>query len=130
MRISELWCIEAAFTTGVALLGIISLGAGFSSDKVVLIVLRALTGIGTSGCFDVCIAHFLDSGSNVPLMSNTAAALTIPSALTLIVNIFPEPLEQARAIGLFGGCGCVGNGGITPTTRQITFEFYFSQCLV
>jgi hypothetical protein len=53
-------------------------------------------------------------------MSNTAAALTIPSALTLIVNIFTEPLEQARAIGLFGGCGCVGNGLMTPTTKQIS----------
>ncbi|KIM88023.1 hypothetical protein PILCRDRAFT_63090 [Piloderma croceum F 1598] len=82
-RISDVYNPKAAFITGVALLGIISLGAGFSSDKVVLIVLRALTGI--------------------------AAALTIPSALTLIVNIFTEPLEQARAIGLFGGCGCVGN---------------------
>ncbi|KIM87717.1 hypothetical protein PILCRDRAFT_258683 [Piloderma croceum F 1598] len=82
-RISDVYNPKAAFITGLALLGSISLGAGFSNDKIVLIVLRALTGI--------------------------AAALTIPSALTLIVNIFPEPLEQARAIGLFGGCGCVGN---------------------
>ena len=36
--------------------------------------------------------------------------MTIPSALTLLVNVFPEPTEQARAIGVFGGCGAVGNG--------------------
>lgn len=47
-RFFELRNIEAAFITGVTLLGIVSLGAGFSSDKVVLIVLRALTGIGMS----------------------------------------------------------------------------------
>lgn len=39
-----------------------------------------------------------------------AAAMTIPSALTLLVNVFVEPTEQARAIGIFGGCGAVGNG--------------------
>ena len=41
---------------------------------------------------------------------SAAAALTIPSALTLLVNVFPEPTEQARAIGVFGGCGAIGNG--------------------
>lgn len=39
-----------------------------------------------------------------------AASLTIPSALTLLVNLFPDPAEQARAIGVFGGCGAIGNG--------------------
>jgi hypothetical protein len=37
-------------------------------------------------------------------------AMTIPSALTLLVSIFPEPHEQAQAIGAFGGSGGVGNG--------------------
>ena len=40
----------------------------------------------------------------------SASSMTIPSALTLLVNVFPDPLEQARAIGLFGGCGSVANG--------------------
>jgi MFS family permease len=99
--------IEAAFVTGIALLGAISLAAGFSGDKIVLIVLRALTGIGTS--------HQLSMGLSLifSLITNPAAALTIPSALTLIVNVFTEPLEQARAIGLFGGCGSIGNGGLS-----------------
>ena len=42
--------------------------------------------------------------------SISASAMTIPSALTLLVNVFPDPLQQARAIGLFGGCGAVAGG--------------------
>jgi hypothetical protein len=40
----------------------------------------------------------------------SASAMTIPSALSLLVNVFPDPLQQARAIGLFGGCGAVAAG--------------------
>jgi hypothetical protein len=36
--------------------------------------------------------------------------MTIPSALALLVRVFPEPLEQARAIGVLGGCGAVADG--------------------
>jgi len=41
--------------------------------------------------------------------------MTIPSALTLIVNAFPDPLQQARAIGFFGGCAGVA-GSEDPRT--------------
>ncbi|EKM51218.1 uncharacterized protein PHACADRAFT_263243 [Phanerochaete carnosa HHB-10118-sp] len=82
-RISDVYNPKHAFVSGVVMLGCISIGAGFVGDKIVLIVLRALSGI--------------------------AASLTIPSALTLLVEVFPEPTEQSRAIGVFGGCGAVGN---------------------
>ncbi|TBU44577.1 MFS general substrate transporter [Dichomitus squalens] len=82
-RISDIYNPKFAFIGGVSGLGIISIGAGFVSSKIPLIVLRALSGI--------------------------AASMTIPSALTLLVNVFTEPAEQARAIGVFGGCGAVGN---------------------
>lgn len=39
----------------------------------------------------------------------SGAALTIPSALALIIYLFPDPKAQAGAIGVFGGCGAVGN---------------------
>ncbi|KIM20674.1 hypothetical protein M408DRAFT_81618 [Serendipita vermifera MAFF 305830] len=52
-------------------------------QKIALLVLRALGGIG--------------------------AALTIPSALSLIIHLFPDPLHQARAIALFNGAGAIGN---------------------
>lgn len=74
---------EYAFIIGFAGLGIFSLISGFANNKITLIVLRALGGV--------------------------TASLTIPSALTLLVNVFPEPVEQARAIGVFGGCGAIGN---------------------
>ncbi|KAG1748162.1 major facilitator superfamily domain-containing protein [Suillus lakei] len=82
-RISDVYNPKIAFIGGVSGLGVISLCAGFVDDTIPVIVLRALSGI--------------------------ASSMTIPSALTLLVNVFPDPLEQARAIGLFGGCGCVAN---------------------
>ncbi|KAH7923213.1 MFS general substrate transporter [Leucogyrophana mollusca] len=82
-RISDVYNPKTAFIAGVSGLGLISVGAGFVQDKIIIIILRALIGI--------------------------ASAMTIPSALTLLVNVFPDPLEQARAIGVFGGCGAVAN---------------------
>ena len=38
------------------------------------------------------------------------AAMTVPSALSLIVEWFPEPSEQAQAISFFGGSSALGNG--------------------
>jgi len=40
----------------------------------------------------------------------SACAMSIPSALTLIVRIFPDPTQQARAVGIFGGCGAIADG--------------------
>ncbi|KAG1827908.1 major facilitator superfamily domain-containing protein [Suillus variegatus] len=80
-RISDVYNPKTGFIGGVFGLGVISLCAGFVDDTIPLIVLRALTGI--------------------------ASSMTIPSALALLVRVFPEPLEQARAIGTFGGCSCV-----------------------
>ncbi|KAI0073355.1 MFS general substrate transporter [Panus rudis PR-1116 ss-1] len=82
-KISDIYNPKHAFISGAAGLGAISVGAGFVHDKIAIIVLRALSGI--------------------------AASLTIPSALTLLVNLFPDGPEQARAIGIFGGCGAIGN---------------------
>ncbi|KAG1788948.1 major facilitator superfamily domain-containing protein [Suillus plorans] len=80
-RISDVYNPKTGFIGGVFGLGAISLCAGFVDDTIPLIILRALTGITSS--------------------------MTIPSALALLVKVFPEPLEQARAIGTFGGCSCV-----------------------
>ncbi|KAF8129735.1 major facilitator superfamily domain-containing protein [Boletus edulis] len=82
-RISDVYDPKKAFITGVFFMGIISFGAGFVSNRIAIIALRSLMGI--------------------------ASAMTIPSSLALIMHVFPEPLEQARAIGVFGGCGTVGN---------------------
>lgn len=45
---------ELSFTTGMMVLGLLSLGAGFADNKIALIVLRALSGIGMFlSCFSV-----------------------------------------------------------------------------
>ncbi|KLO18008.1 MFS general substrate transporter [Schizopora paradoxa] len=82
-RISDVYSAKYAFVVGISVLGLISLGMGFVRNQVGLFILRAL-----SGAF---------------------GSLTIPSALNLIVRVFPEALEQSRAIATFGTCGTIGN---------------------
>ncbi|CAE7209578.1 unnamed protein product [Rhizoctonia solani] len=82
-RISDVYSPKPVFIFGTAFFGFASLGGGFVNDKIPLLVLRALQGIG--------------------------ASLTIPASLNLIVQMFPDPREQSRAIGLFGATGATGN---------------------
>ncbi|CEL53947.1 Puromycin resistance protein pur8 OS=Streptomyces alboniger GN=pur8 PE=3 SV=1 [Rhizoctonia solani AG-1 IB] len=82
-RISDTYGPKPAFVLGSLFFGGTSLGAGFLNNRIALLVLRALQGIG--------------------------AAHTIPSALSMIVQMMPEPKEQQRAIGLFGASGAVAN---------------------
>ncbi|KAG6879058.1 hypothetical protein C0992_005492 [Termitomyces sp. T32_za158] len=60
-----------------------SLAAGFVRTQVPLIILRALMGVG--------------------------AALTVPSALYLIIHLFPIPAQQAKAVSLFAASAALGN---------------------
>lgn len=39
-----------------------------------------------------------------------ASSLIIPSALALLLNLFPEPTEQAYAIGIFSNSRPIGTG--------------------
>ncbi|KIJ19716.1 hypothetical protein PAXINDRAFT_166798 [Paxillus involutus ATCC 200175] len=82
-RISDVYNPKKVFIGGISALGLLSVAAGFVNAKIPIIILRALIGI--------------------------ASAMTIPSALTLLVNAFPDPLHQARAIGVFGGFAGVAN---------------------
>ncbi|KAG8684069.1 hypothetical protein FRC09_015640 [Ceratobasidium sp. 395] len=85
-RVSDVYSPKPVSVVGTVFFGAISLGAGFVNDRIVLIVLRALQGIG--------------------------ASLTIPSALGMLVQIFPEPVEQARAISMFAASAAIGNSTI------------------
>ncbi|KAH7090873.1 MFS general substrate transporter [Auriculariales sp. MPI-PUGE-AT-0066] len=82
-RISDIYNPKFVFVGGAAVLGIFSIAAGFADNKIALFVLRAFSGI--------------------------AAAMTIPSSLTLLIRLFPDPAEQARAIGVYGGSAALGN---------------------
>lgn len=82
-KASDVYSPKYAFVLGSSALAALSLGTGFVNDKIGLIVLRALAGI--------------------------AGSMTIPSALSMLVRIFPKPNEQARAISVFGGFAAMGN---------------------
>ncbi|EKM82252.1 hypothetical protein AGABI1DRAFT_126582 [Agaricus bisporus var. burnettii JB137-S8] len=82
-RMSDLYNSKYVFLTGVAFLSAFSLGTGFARDEVTLFILRAFMGVG--------------------------AALTVPSALHLIIHLFPDPAQQSKAIAVFGGFGALGN---------------------
>ena len=75
------------------ILALTQLGAGFVRHKIALLVLRALGGIG--------------------------GALTIPSALSMVVALFPDEQSQSRAIAIFGSTGGVGNGEFHPCCKAI-----------
>ena len=82
-RVSDLYNPKLVFVGGAFAVGVLSLGTGFTRSKVAFFALRALTGI--------------------------PVAMTIPSALALIVRLFPEPGEQGKAIAAFSGSAAVGN---------------------
>lgn len=81
-KISDIYSPKYTFITGKFIIGVISIGLGFVSDSILFLALRALSGI--------------------------AASLTIPSALALLVGLFPEPRHQAVAIAAFGAWGAIG----------------------
>lgn len=98
-RLSDVYNPKTVFIGGVSTLGILSLCAGFVHSTVPLLILRAITGI--------------------------ASAMTIPSALKLLVKVFPDPLEQARAVGFFAGCGAVANmGGLVIGAMFVQWASY------
>ncbi|KAI0043880.1 MFS general substrate transporter [Auriscalpium vulgare] len=105
-RVSDIYSARWSFIVGSALVGLFSLGCGLVHDKVGMFILRAFTGI--------------------------AAAATVPSALSLIVEWFPEPEEQSQAIALFGGSSAIGNvlgiiiGGIFVQWANWRWIYYFT----
>ncbi|KAG2355031.1 hypothetical protein BDR07DRAFT_1453899 [Suillus spraguei] len=98
-HLSDVYNPKTVFIGGVSTLGILSLCTGFVYTTVPILVLRAITGI--------------------------ASAMTIPSALKLLVKVFPDPLEQARAVGFFAGCGVVANiGGLVVGAMFVQLVSY------
>ncbi|CAA7263630.1 unnamed protein product [Cyclocybe aegerita] len=105
-RVSDLYNPKWVFIVGAATMGIFALVAGFIRNEIALIVLRALMGAG--------------------------GALTIPSAQHLIVHMYPDPAEQAKAIAVFGGMGGIGIvigliiGALFVSYASWPWVFYFS----
>ncbi|KAF8330309.1 major facilitator superfamily domain-containing protein [Cantharellus anzutake] len=104
-RVSDIYSSKWTFIVGSALVGLFSLGCGFVKDKVGMFVLRGLMGV--------------------------AAAATVPSGLSLIIEWFPDPHEQNFGISMFGGSSALGNvlgivlGGIFTQWVSWKWIFYF-----
>ncbi|OCH86704.1 MFS general substrate transporter [Obba rivulosa] len=105
-RVSDLYNPKWVFVIGASAMAVFALVAGFIRSEIPLILLRALMGAG--------------------------GALTIPSALHMIVHIYPDPADQAKAITVFGGMGAIGIvlgliiGALFVSFASWPWVFYFS----
>ena len=81
-RMADLVGRRRTFVLGLSLFGAMSLACGLAPGAPVLVVARALQGIG--------------------------AALTVPAAVSLIATTFAEGEERNRALGVFGACASAG----------------------
>ncbi len=94
-RLGDLFGHRRLFLIGIALFTLASLACGLSATQWVLVAARALQGIG--------------------------GAIASAVALSLTMNLFTEPAERAKAMGLFGfvsaGGGSIGVllGGLLTT---------------
>ena len=83
-----------------------SLGGGLATSDTLLIVMRGLQGLG--------------------------AALVLPAALSIVMNMFPEGAERNKALGIWGGVGALGGtvgllaGGILTTYVGWRYIFFFN----
>lgn len=102
-RLGDLYGPRKLFLAGLASFTLASIACGMATTQVVLIVARAVQGVG--------------------------GAIVSAVSFALILNLFPEPLERAKALGFFGfvasGGGAIGGalGGIL--TEQFGWNSIF-----
>ncbi|MEV0201579.1 MFS transporter [Nonomuraea sp. NPDC050691] len=80
-RLSDVLGARRTFLAGLAVFTLSSLAAGLATGQAALIAARAVQGVG--------------------------AALLTPTALALIGQIFPDPGERGRAVGLWSATGAL-----------------------
>jgi MFS family permease len=73
-RLSDIYHPKPVFIAGFFIIGVFGIGAGFVHNIIGLIIIRALQGIG--------------------------AALTIPSAISILTSAFPDGMARAIALTL------------------------------
>jgi EmrB/QacA subfamily drug resistance transporter len=102
-RVADLLGRRRILMVGLALFTAASLGAGLSTGSVFLIAARAVQGLG--------------------------AALMLPAALSIVMNMFAEGAERNKALGIWGGLGAGGAtvgmmaGGLL--TRYAGWQYIF-----
>ncbi|WP_433435298.1 DHA2 family efflux MFS transporter permease subunit [Nonomuraea sp. CA-141351] len=80
-RLADVFGARRVFLGGLAVFTLSSLAAGLAGSGAALIAARSAQGVG--------------------------AALLTPTALTLITQIFPEPGERGRAVGIWSAAGAL-----------------------
>lgn len=82
------------------------LGAGDLADRLgsrrVFIAGLALFGVGSAACAVAPAADFLIAAR---VAQGLGAAAILPTSLALVNQLFPEPAERPRAIGIWAGLG-------------------------
>jgi len=102
-RAADLLGRRRIMMAGLAVFTAASLGAGLAASDAFLIAMRGLQGFG--------------------------AAVVLPAALSIVMNMFPEGAERNKALGLWGGIGAGGatvglvTGGLL--TRYAGWEYIF-----
>jgi EmrB/QacA subfamily drug resistance transporter len=102
-RTGDLLGRRRVFMLGVALFAASSLVCGFASSETTLIAARAVQGV--------------------------SAAVMAPTALALLMTVFPEGPERNKALGIWGGIGGIGaTAGLLiggPVTEFLGWEWIF-----
>src|SRR5436305_12829782 len=102
-RAADLLGRRRLLMVGLAIFSAASLAAGLATSDTFLIVMRGLQGFG--------------------------AAVVLPAALSIVMNMFAEGAERNKALGLWGGIGAAGatigliTGGVL--TRYLGWEYIF-----
>ena len=102
-RAADLLGRRRILMVGMAIFTVASLGAGLAASDSFLIAMRGLQGFG--------------------------AAVVLPAALSIVMNMFEEGAERNKALGLWGGIGAAGAtvgliaGGLL--TRYVGWEYIF-----
>ncbi len=102
-RAADLLGRRRVFTVGLAIFTLASLACGLAGTDSFLIAMRGVQGLG--------------------------AAIVLPAALSIVMNMFAEGAERNKALGLWGAIGASGAtvgvlaGGIL--TRYVGWEYIF-----
>ncbi|KAI5121920.1 hypothetical protein M0805_000249 [Coniferiporia weirii] len=109
-RISDIYSPKPVFLVGYATVGVLSIICAVSVNPIMLLVFRAIQGIG--------------------------GALTVPPAIALIVHTVPDPQRQSQALAAFGASGAVGNavgfvlGGVLTSRVSWVWVYYLAAIMI